>query len=361
MKKALWLLTFLPLFASAQWQLSPKAEIHVLTCGPYQGELYSAFGHSAVRVYDPQNGIDFLYNYGVFDYDQPNFYLNFARGFLNYQLDVMAYDRFKAFYIEEDRYIHEQVLNLSPEEKQEFFDFLQWNARPDNKYYSYDYFYDNCATRIRDALANVLGERLQFEGDYITIDYSIRDLCDIYLQYQPWGDLGIDLCLGLPMDKKATPYEYMFLPDYLESGLNHAYLYRDGVKRPLVKETIITYSSRDPLKPRTFFTPIVFTSLILLIGLFITYRAFRKKKNAFGFDTFLMSITGLLGWFLLALWLATDHKAAACNFNLLWAFPLYFPMALLLLKKRRPAYLRLFFRLTFWIHLITLLIWPWWP
>ena len=361
MKKVFCILLLWPFLAQAQWNLSPEAQIHVLTCGPYQGELYSAFGHSAIRVHDPAIGLDFIYNYGVFDYDQPNFYLNFARGYLHYQLDVSAYERFKMLYIQEDRYIHEQVLNLTAAEKQKFFDFLQWNAREENKYYYYDYFYDNCATRIRDALAHVFGDRVQFEGDYITTDYTIRDLCDIYLQYQPWGDLGIDLCLGLPMDKRATPYEYMFLPDYLESGLNHAYITRDGEREPLVKETIRTYESRDPVKPDTFFTPLVLTSLLLLIGLLITFRALRKKKNAFWWDAILMSLVGLVGWLLVILWFATDHKAAAQNFNLLWAIPFYFPMALLLLKKRKSSFLRLFFILTLITHVLALVLWPWWP
>ncbi len=361
MKKAFWLLIVLPFFSSAQWQLSPKAQIHVVSCGPYQGELYSAFGHSAIRVYDPVNGIDFLYNYGVFDYDQPNFYLNFARGFLNYQLNISTYNQFRAYYIQQDRFIHEQVLNLRLTEKQELFDFLQWNAKPEHKFYSYDYFYDNCATRIRDALVNVFGDQLVFEGDYITSDYTIRDLCDIYLQYQPWGDLGIDLCLGLPMDKKATPYEYMFLPDYLESGLNHAYIFRNGQKVPLVEKTIETYQSLNSSKPYTFFTPLVMTSLLLVLGLLITYWSLRKKRTVYWFDALLMSVAGLLGWLLLLLWLATNHTAAAQNFNLLWAIPLYFPMALFLLKQKKPGFLKGFFRFTLFLHVITLVLWPWWP
>ncbi|MEQ8575940.1 MAG: DUF4105 domain-containing protein, partial [Fulvivirga sp.] len=166
-------------------QLSEKAEINILTCGPFQGELYSAFGHSAIRVYDPVNGLDLLYNYGVFDFDQPNFYLNFARGNLNYKLAVMDYTRFRDYYIYYNRYIHEQVLNLNIEQKQKLFDFLQWNMKPENQYYLYDYFYDNCATRVRDALITTFGDDITFDGSYIETDYTIRDLTDIYLAQQP--------------------------------------------------------------------------------------------------------------------------------------------------------------------------------
>ncbi|MEM7110199.1 MAG: DUF4105 domain-containing protein, partial [Bacteroidota bacterium] len=209
----------MPLFIQGQSVLSPQAEIRVITFGPYQGELYSAFGHSGIRVIDPVNGINDFYNYGIFDFDQPNFYLNFARGFLNYRLAVMQYDRIVNYYAYyQQRYVHEQVLNLDSIQRQKLFDFLVWNARPENMYYYYDYFYDNCATRVRDAIEGTFEGKVEFDGSYISTDYTIRDLTDLYLPHQPWGDLGIDICLGLPMDKKATPYMYMFLPDYIESA-----------------------------------------------------------------------------------------------------------------------------------------------
>ncbi|MCU0398242.1 MAG: DUF4105 domain-containing protein, partial [Cyclobacteriaceae bacterium] len=207
---------------SAQIKLSDQAEISVITCGPGQAELYSAFGHSAFRVFDPANQIDHAFNYGVFDFNQPNFYLNFARGHNNYRLAVQDYKRFEYTYVYYNRYVHEQVLNLNTFQKQKLFDYLIWNAQPENQYYRYDYFYDNCATKLPEIVSKVFGDSVQFDGSYISTSYSIRQLTDLYLNYQPWGDLGIDICLGLPMDKKASPYEYMFLPDYVESGFDHA-------------------------------------------------------------------------------------------------------------------------------------------
>src|SRR5688572_8563867 len=107
-------------------RLSAKAEISVITCGPGQDELYTAFGHSAFRVYDPVNEIDWAYNYGVFDFNQPNFYLNFAKGYLYYRLAVQDYQRFEYMYKYFDRYVHEQVLSLTQEQKQKLFDYLEW-------------------------------------------------------------------------------------------------------------------------------------------------------------------------------------------------------------------------------------------
>ncbi|MDQ2656263.1 MAG: DUF4105 domain-containing protein, partial [Bacteroidota bacterium] len=160
-------LTVLLLFATSlcygQIKLSEQAEISVLTLGPSQEEVFTAFGHSAFRVHDPANGIDAAFNYGVFDFNQPYFYLNFARGNNLYMLGVMDYPHFATAYQYDNRYIHEQVLNLTQERKQKLFDFLQWNARPENRSYFYDYFYDNCATKIPEVIKQVFGDDVVFD------------------------------------------------------------------------------------------------------------------------------------------------------------------------------------------------------
>ena len=328
-----------------------------LPCGPYQGELYSAFGHSAIRVTDPVRGFDYIFNYGVFNFNQPNFYLNFARGFLNYQLALSEYSYFRDSYIGDNRFIHEQVLNLNASEKQEFFNFLQWNIQEENRFYYYDYFYDNCATRVRDALIRTFGDSIQFDGSYITTNYTIRDLTDIYLKQQPWGDLGIDLCLGLPMDSIATPSMYMFLPDYIEQGFNHAYIIRNGDRVPLVKETIITYESTPEPDQSSFITPFIAFSILLVLGIWLTWKDSRKKKRFRWFDFFLFTITGLVGWLLAGLWFITDHNAAARNLNLLWAIPLYFPISFWLLKNETPGWVRRFFMFTAGFMIILVVLW----
>src|SRR5690606_41639795 len=169
MKRILIVFLLVPFLSIGQsFQLSEHAEISVITCGPYQGELYSAFDHSSFRVHDPQNGYDAAYNYGVFSFNQPNFYLNFARGYLYYQLGVYDYPSFEEYYVAADRYVHEQVLNLTQAQKQKMFDYLQWNSLPQNRHYRYDYFYDNCATKMRDVVAHVLRADIRFDGSYIT-------------------------------------------------------------------------------------------------------------------------------------------------------------------------------------------------
>src|SRR5258705_7908780 len=153
--------------------LSEGAKISVITMGPSQDEVYSAFGHSGIRVVDSLQQIDAFFNYGVFDFNQPYFYLNFARGNLNYMVDAYPYPDYRSYYIEHHRFIHEQVLNLTSLQKQLVFDYLVWNIRPQNQYYSYDYFYNNCATKVRDVIESVLKKEVAFDSTYIKTNYTI--------------------------------------------------------------------------------------------------------------------------------------------------------------------------------------------
>ncbi|NOS91746.1 MAG: DUF4105 domain-containing protein [Cyclobacteriaceae bacterium] len=332
-------LLLISLSAKTQTLLSSKAEISIITCGPYQGELYSAFGHSAIRVFDPELNIDYAYNYGVFDFNQPNFYLNFTRGFLYYKLGVYSYPHFRDYYISNNRYVHEQVVNLDSVQKLKIFSYLENNSLPENQTYRYDYFYNNCSSKVRDVFAEVFKDQIRFDGSFIKTNYTIRDLTDIYLQQQPWGDLGIDICLGLPMDKKATPYEYMFLPDYLESSFDHATL--NGA--PIVKQKIAVYESVPEAISFHWYHPwIVWGAIFLLVSL-LSYRDWKRKKITKWFDITLFGILGLLGLLLLILWTATDHKAAANNFNLLWAIPFHLFAAIALFKKSIPAWVYTYF------------------
>jgi hypothetical protein len=346
-------------FAQEGGRLSNQADISVITCGPYQGELYSAFGHSAFRVHDPAAHLDKVYNYGTFDFDQPNFYLNFTRGHLLYKLSAYDYQHFQNSYIYYNRFIHEQILNLTPAQKQRLFDYLEWNTLPENESYYYDYFYNNCATKIRDVVATVFGDSVKFDGSYITNSSTIRNLTDVYLEPQPWGDLGIDICLGLPMDKTATPYEHMFLPDFIESGFDHATIQQNNTVVPIVKVKNMVYESRNEPQVRGFFHPLFFflTIAVLVAGLSV-YDVRRGKASAW-FDAILFSITGLIGILLLFLWLGTDHKAAANNMNLLWAFPFNLVAAIALI--RNPRWLEKYFFAIAVLSALLLVSWFWLP
>jgi hypothetical protein len=356
MRKILLALTLFSSLCSAQTKLSDKAEISVITCGPGQRELYSAFGHSAFRIQDTTLHMDDVYNYGVFDFNQPNFYLNFARGYSYYKLAVYDYKHFEYQYIYYDRYIHEQKLNLTRAQKQKLFDFLQWNAQPENQFYRYDYFYDNCATKIPDVVVKAFGDSVTFDGSYIKTQYTIRELTDLYLKHQPWGDFGIDICLGLPMDKKLTPYEYMFLPDFVEKGFAHATIKQRNTVVPLVKERIATYESTGEAPKDTVLTPLVVFSFFFILIAIISYRDIKRGKLLQLVDVVLFSVLGLLGVLFLLLWIATDHRAAAKNLNLLWALPTHLIVVFAFIKN--PKWLMNYFMAIAILSVLLLLTWP---
>ena len=324
--------------------LSESAQISVLTMGPSQEELYSAFGHSGIRVYDSLQRIDVFFNYGVFNFNQPHFYLNFAKGNLNYMVEAYAYSDYLNYYVEHHRFVHEQILNLTSQQSQKIFDYLLWNIQPQNQYYPYDYFYNNCATKIRDVVKSALKTEVTFDSTYIKTNYTIRNLTDLYLQRQPWGDLGIDICLGLPMDKKASPYEYMFLPDYIESSFDHAR--NNSMSQPLVKEKIIVYEPEPEKTPFHWFHPWIVFGIFLALASILTWRDWQTKKLSKWFDVVLFLTVGLIGILLLLLWTLTDHKAAANNFNLLWALPTHAIVAVALILKRKPKWLQTYFLVT---------------
>ena len=345
-------------FSQAQ-VLSEDAKISVLTMGPTQEELYSAFGHSAFRVYDSLQHIDAFFNYGVFNFNQPHFYLNFAKGNLNYMVEAYGYSDYRDYYIEHHRFIHEQILNLTSQQKQQIFNYLIWNIQPQNQYYSYDYFYDNCATKIRDVVKSVLKKEVDFDSTYIKTNYTIRNLTDLYLHQQPWGDLGIDICLGLPMDKKASPYEYMFLPDYIESSFDHAT--NVAIGQPLVKEKIIVYEPKPEKAPFHWYHPWIVFGIFLAFSSFLTWRDWQRKNLSKWFDVTLFLSIGLLGILLLLLWTLTDHKAAANNFNLLWALPTHAVVAIVLMLKQKPKWLRTYFLVTTILTALLLSSWYFLP
>ncbi len=334
-------------------QLKETAQISIITLGPTPTELYAAFGHSAIRVYDADQQLDLAYNYGVFDFDQSNFYLNFARGFLYYKLGVYSYPDFRNHYISHNRFVHEQILALTVDQKQRIFDYLEWNAKPENQTYRYDYFYNNCATKIRDVLAETLKDDLKFDGSFITTKYTIRELTDLYLEPQPWGDLGIDICLGLPMDKRASAYEYMFLPDYIENSFDHATL--NSV--PAVKEKTSVYEATPEATIFSLFHPWIVFGGFLLITIVLSYFDWNRKKLSKWFDVLVFSVVGWIGLLLLLLWIATDHQAAAKNFNLLWAFPIHAFAAIFLFRKKSQPWLIKYFFVTAILLAIVSIFW----
>lgn len=342
---------------SANITLSEKAEISIITIGPYQPELYSAFGHSGIRVYDPERNINWMYDYGRFDFEQKNFYWNFARGTMLYSIGrTKNFDRAKKYYISEDRYIFEQVLNLTPQETQSFFDYLENNYLPENREYFYNYVYDNCATRIRDAVQAVVDGKVVYDSSYVVDGKSVRDLMDDYLGYQPWGDLIIDIGLGSQIDREADFATYMFLPDYIYVAFEDAEIEKNGSKVPLVKKTRKLYTPKNEPEEIGWFTPFNFFIIFFFVVGLVTNRDFKQMKRSHWLDVILFTIVGILGWWLTFLWFGTEHLSKA-NWNLIWAFPLHIPLVYLLKKESLKPILTRIYRFLAVLHFLTLIFW----
>lgn len=335
-------------------ELSEEAEIKVMTIGPSQRELYSAFGHSAFIVYDPVNRISNAYNYGIYDFNQPNFYLNFTKGRPVYKLGVWEYRRMRQIYMSENRSIIEQTLNLTQEEKQQLFDFLEENRKPENQDYVYNYVYDNCATKMRDVINDVLGESIEYDYSYADQGLTLRDLMDLYLGQQPWGDLGIDICLGIQIDKTASGTEYMFLPDYVQIALEQATIKRDSVQMPLVLKTETVYKAQEEANASSSVTPMMVTIGLFFILGFLTHRGLKYDIKYRKLDFVWLAVTGITGLLLLMLWLATDHLSKF-NWNLFWAMPLNLPMVFFLSRKAIKPFVKYYFLLMAMIQVLLII------
>ncbi len=301
-------------------QLSPNAEISVITCGPSTAELYASFGHSAFRILDLENKIDRVYNYGTFDFRTPNFYTKFAQGKLLYQLSAYNFGDFLKGYHRENRWVKGQVLDLDHLQVQKVYDYLEENAKPENRSYKYDFFYDNCSTKLYAVLEDAIGEDLVFKSDFDAAEFSHRDLIELYMGHQPWADFGIDLALGANIDRKAKSKEYMFLPDYVLDAFTTIEIKKNGKMSPIVKRTEEILLSYPKESKQGGLTPFALFSIVALLIIWITYKDHKNKTKAKFLDTSLFSITGLVGIILLLLWFATDHSATVNNFNILWAF-----------------------------------------
>jgi hypothetical protein len=350
------------IFCSAIFQLnaqklSNKATISVITCGP-GSELYSAFGHSAFRVHDPVLQIDRIYNYGTFDFNAPNFYLNFAKGKLTYQLSTSSFIRFLREYNYENRWVKAQELNLTPADVQKVYAFLENNAKPQNKYYQYDFFYNNCATKLEDIIQNILKDKVHFTTNYIKTNKTHRDLIADYTSNFKWAKFGIDLALGSVIDKKANKKDYNFLPDYIFKTFKNATITtKNNQTKPLVEKETTILSSKKTIAHYSFLTPVNVLFAFSLLIAFITYKDFKKKKRTKIIDFLLYFITGSIGIVVLLLWFATSHTATYKNLNFLWAFAPNFIVAFILLKNKIPKWLIVYNRILLLLIVFTFIIW----
>lgn len=315
-------------------------EISLLTCDPGK-ELYSSFGHSAIRI--RQTGIegqDLVFNFGTFDFRTPNFYGKFATGKLDYMLSVTTYEDFIREYDYYQRDVREQILDLNAQQRDILVQNLWEHYDPARRYYRYDFFFNNCATKIRDAFEIAIGDQLVWNDSSSMEEKTFRDLIDEYVYPLPWADLGIDLALGSVIDRPATEREAQFLPDYMEAAFANATIVGDGPTRPLVKESRVILKFPDQEFKMDAINPYFIFWAVAILFTAITFFGHKKKRLFIGFDVALFSILGFLGLVVTFLWFFTDHSATKWNWNLLWVFPGHLVLVWGLLKKELQPWVR---------------------
>ncbi|MAR85171.1 MAG: hypothetical protein CL869_03120 [Cytophagia bacterium] len=332
---------------------SNSTQVSVITIGPYEKELYSAFGHSGIRFWDSSNGIDYFYNYGIFDFDQPNFYLNFLHGKLLYKVGKYNYKSAEAFYKSQNRFIKEQILDIDDNDKMLLFKYLEENVQPENSSYLYNYIFNNCATKIRDVLFSVFQERVEFKSEGEGM--SFRSLMDLYLKKNEWGDLGIDICLGSSIDVEASNLDQMYLPDYLFTGLEIATL--DNKK--LVNETL-TYIPDYNEYNQSIFSPKLIFIIVLLISIYISFRQIKYGLKYKYFDLILFCGSGLIGLLIIYLWGFTDHLSKN-NFNILWASPINFILPFLFSRETHKKWFIIYVIFYIAVLISLLILWNFIP
>lgn len=321
-----------PPAASAPPADGSHLQVYVMTMG--QGDyVWEKFGHNALGIRDLRTGEDLVYNWGMFSFDQAGFLPRFLRGEMLYWMDaadarltLLAYQRM-------NRSVTVQELQLAPAQRLALQEFVQWNIRPENAFYRYDYYRDNCSTRVRDALDRVLGGAIRRQAarqptEMTYRDHSLRLLHDLF-----WSRTGVDLALGAPTDRRITRWEASFVPMELQAVLRELRV-RDesGNLVPLVAdERVLFEATRPPARVRPDVPVTTFLAAGLALATLLVAWGYRTRGPV---PSITVTVTwgllaGLLGTLVLLLWVATQHVAAHRNLNLLLANPLWLALAFL--------------------------------
>lgn len=341
---------------SAFAQDSSHLQISLLTCTPGE-ELYSTFGHSAIRVVDSSRVFndpyrDIVFNYGTFNFDDKGFYLKFVRGKLLYYVSAENFEDFKELYQSTNRGITEQVLNFSANEKVDIQQYLFNNIREENKYYKYDFFFDNCTTRLRDIIVKNKTPRPVF-NPVMPKGTRFRQAIHAYLDKNKkhWSKLGIDILLGEPTDAVMSIEQSQFLPENLMKGLDSA---NNSDQLVLSEKTLYPFTT--DVYDSILFTPVFIFSFVFAFIVLLS-RSSNKWiiKFIHGFDGILFFLTGVLGIILIFMWVGTDHAMCRNNYNLLWALPSNTILAFLINSKKNR--IKRYFALTGIFLLLVLLVW----
>lgn len=318
---------------------SDSIRLSLLTCAPGT-EIYALFGHSAIRYEHPALQRDWVFNYGMFSFSEPNFVMRFVKGETDYQLGVIPYSYFEAEYAERGSSVYQQVLNLTAEEKVNLVKALQENYLPANRVYRYNYFYDNCTTRARDKIEECIDGKVVYTTP--THEVTFRDIIHEYTEGHEWSEFGIDLCLGADADKPIDPRQQMFAPFYMLEAARGAMIQRGDTLVPLVKEEFKVVDVVRTPEPGFPISPMAGACVLLAITLVVVGVGVRKGHISCVWDGFLFGLQGIGGCVIAFLFFFSVHPTVGSNWMLVLLNPIplfYLPfMIYQSLGRKKDAY-----------------------
>lgn len=332
-----FLLTLITLPIKAQINFE-EIEVSLLTCE--QGdEIYTLFGHTAIRINNTQDNTDIVFNYGLFDFNAPNFIWRFTLGETDYQLGATTYIHFLSEYQYYNRSVWEQVLNLTASEKEKLIFLLEENYKPENRIYRYNFLYDNCATKPRDIITTAIEGTITYQG---SLNETFRSLIHKHTKDYPWSTFGMDLCLGKSVDNPVSINESMFSPIYLMKHFNNAMITdTNQQQRLLVKKTHTLYHAQHETKKSHLPSPFLSFSFLFLIVLSISILGVNNNKSYWGIDLILLFLFGIPGVIIAFLSFFSTHPGVYPNYLLLLLNPLHLlalPFIIKRIKKRKLSY-----------------------
>jgi hypothetical protein len=319
--------------------------VYLVTCGPGT-DTYSIYGHSAIRIVIQSKNSDMIYNWGVFDFRTPNFAWKFAKGRLDYFLLEEPLNQFLKEYIYEHRYVYSQKMNLSKDETKKLVELVYENLRPENIKYKYDFFYDDCSTRVRDIFEKSVGKMLLYPPVETEIIPTFRKMVARYQYPYQWLQFGIDLIMGSTSDKNALFRDRMFLPIDMQKGLSEAVVNRSGKMIPLLQKPVTIIDFEPLVLRQNFFTSPVFAFTILLILIIILSVWLKNLKIMYIIDISVFSVFSILAVLIIFFSFFSDHPQMKQNFNLIWLNPVIIICLISLILRKKGL---IWFRILFYI------------
>jgi hypothetical protein len=300
-------------------------------------EPYAMYGHSALRICDTTNNMDFIVDWGVFNFNQPDFYLNFAIGRMIYTTGTQSFEHFLYFNSYMGKSAVMRKIALNDVQKERLWNLVSWMLEPEQRDYRYRFLYDNCATRPRDLLETTLQNELIFpQKTNLTLTY--RDILHQYQQINLWYNLLIDIILGANIDKVADFREQMFIPEYLEKNMSEALVIDGDYTHPLLEQQTLLLEQETLSKTPKILAPEVVLLFIFFVILILDYL--KKGKTVLRiFDCVFFGILILFSLLILFLWIISEHLEAHNNFNIIWMTPLYVFTLIALIKQHKPIWL----------------------